>query len=56
VSEAKALSGEPSSAPPGPARQRDGSSEAHILLIEPRGTRNTGQAAESDFTAIEQTI
>ena len=30
--------------------------EAHVLLIEPRGTVNTGDAAGSDLTAVEQTI
>jgi mannose-6-phosphate isomerase-like protein (cupin superfamily) len=30
--------------------------EAHILLIEPKGTPNTGDAVESELTAIEQTI
>jgi mannose-6-phosphate isomerase-like protein (cupin superfamily) len=30
--------------------------EAHVLLIEPQGTVNTGDAPESERTAIEQTI
>ena len=30
--------------------------EAHVLLIEPQGTVNTGDAAESDLTAVERTI
>ena len=30
--------------------------EAHILLIEPKGTANTGDAVGSDLTATEQTI
>jgi len=30
--------------------------EAHILLIEPRGTPNTGDAVGSDLTAVEQPI
>ncbi|MGI8420886.1 MAG: cupin domain-containing protein [Gaiellaceae bacterium] len=30
--------------------------EVHLLLIEPRGTVNTGDAVGSDLTAIEKTI
>lgn len=30
--------------------------EAHVLLIEPRGTPNTGDAAGSELTAVERTI
>jgi mannose-6-phosphate isomerase-like protein (cupin superfamily) len=30
--------------------------EAHILLIEPKGTPNTGDAVDSELTAIEQSI
>jgi len=30
--------------------------EAHVLLIEPEGTVNTGDAVDSDLTAPEQTI
>ncbi len=30
--------------------------EAHILLIEPQGTPNTGDAADSKLTAAERTI
>jgi mannose-6-phosphate isomerase-like protein (cupin superfamily) len=30
--------------------------EAHVLLIEPQGTPNTGDAVDSELTAIEQTI
>jgi mannose-6-phosphate isomerase-like protein (cupin superfamily) len=31
-------------------------SEAHVLLIEPQGTRNTGDAVDSDLTAVERKI
>jgi mannose-6-phosphate isomerase-like protein (cupin superfamily) len=34
-------------------RARD---EAHVLLIEPQGTPNTGDAAGSELTAVERTI
>jgi len=34
-------------------RARD---EAHILLIEPQGTPNTGDAVDSELTAVERTI
>jgi glyoxylate utilization-related uncharacterized protein len=34
-------------------RARD---EAHILLIEPLGTPNTGDAVDSEITAVERTI
>jgi mannose-6-phosphate isomerase-like protein (cupin superfamily) len=30
--------------------------EAHILLIEPQGTPNTGDAVASELTAVERTI
>jgi len=30
--------------------------EAHILLIEPQGTPNTGDAGDSELTAVERTI
>ena len=30
--------------------------EAHVLLIEPQGTTNTGDAVDSELTAPEQTI
>jgi mannose-6-phosphate isomerase-like protein (cupin superfamily) len=30
--------------------------EAHVLLIEPQGTVNTGDAAHSALTAVERTI
>jgi mannose-6-phosphate isomerase-like protein (cupin superfamily) len=30
--------------------------EAHILLIEPQGTPNTGDAVDSELTAVERTI
>jgi mannose-6-phosphate isomerase-like protein (cupin superfamily) len=30
--------------------------EAHVLLIEPRGTVNTGDAAARELTAAQQTI
>jgi dimethylaniline monooxygenase (N-oxide forming) len=30
--------------------------EAHILLIEPQGTANTGDAVDSELTAVERTI
>jgi mannose-6-phosphate isomerase-like protein (cupin superfamily) len=30
--------------------------EAHILLIEPQGTTNTGDAVDSELTAVERTI
>jgi mannose-6-phosphate isomerase-like protein (cupin superfamily) len=30
--------------------------EAHILLIEPHGTPNTGDAVDSELTAVERTI
>jgi mannose-6-phosphate isomerase-like protein (cupin superfamily) len=30
--------------------------EAHILLIEPQGTPNTGDAVESELTAVERAI
>ena len=30
--------------------------EAHVLLIEPRGTVNTGDAAAGELTAAERTI
>jgi len=30
--------------------------EAHILLIEPQGTPNTGDAVDSELTAVEKTI
>jgi mannose-6-phosphate isomerase-like protein (cupin superfamily) len=32
------------------------SDEAHVLLIEPQGTQNIGDAAESELTAVERTI
>jgi mannose-6-phosphate isomerase-like protein (cupin superfamily) len=34
-------------------RARD---ETHILLIEPQGTPNTGDAADSELTTVERTI
>lgn len=34
-------------------RARD---EAHVLLIEPQGTTNTGDAVESDLTAVERAV
>jgi mannose-6-phosphate isomerase-like protein (cupin superfamily) len=34
-------------------RARD---EAHILLIEPKGTPNTGHAVDSELRAVERTI
>lgn len=30
--------------------------EAHVLLIEPRGTTNTGDAVDSELTAVERMI
>lgn len=30
--------------------------EVHILLIEPKGTVNTGNAEQSELTAVEKTI
>ena len=30
--------------------------EAHVLLIEPQGTRNTGDAVDSELTAAERKI
>ena len=30
--------------------------EAHILLIEPRGTPNTGDAVDSELTSVERSI
>jgi mannose-6-phosphate isomerase-like protein (cupin superfamily) len=30
--------------------------EAHILMIEPKGTPNTGDAVDSELTAVERTI
>jgi mannose-6-phosphate isomerase-like protein (cupin superfamily) len=30
--------------------------EAHILLIEPQGTPNTGDAVDSELTAVERAI
>ena len=30
--------------------------EAHVLLIEPRGTTNAGDAVDSELTAVERMI
>jgi mannose-6-phosphate isomerase-like protein (cupin superfamily) len=42
--------------PRGVERRPRGGAEADILLIEPQGTRNTGDAVDSKLTAVEQTI